>query len=80
MAYSRYVAPSSVESYRGIDSEFENIKDNTNIFSEVDILDGTPLLDIKPYVARFESRKKVKNGGIDKHFNKGRVLKRIKVR
>ena len=34
----------------------KKVKGNTIIFSEVDILDGTPLLDIKPYVAHFDSR------------------------
>ena len=41
-------------------------------FSEVDILDNTPLLDIKPYVSRFDVRKNVKNGWLDKHFEKNR--------
>ena len=28
----------------------------------VDMLDGTPLLDIKPYVPQFDIRENVKNG------------------
>ena len=32
---------------------------------DVDILDGTPLLDIKPYVARFESNEGVRSGWQD---------------
>lgn len=31
----------------------------------VDILDGTPLLDIKPYVAQFDHREEVKSGWVD---------------
>jgi tRNA-Thr(GGU) m(6)t(6)A37 methyltransferase TsaA len=31
----------------------------------VDILDGTPLLDIKPYVHQFDHRENVKNGWVD---------------
>ncbi len=31
----------------------------------VDILDGTPLLDIKPYVYRFDHRDEVKSGWVD---------------
>lgn len=31
----------------------------------VDILDGTPLLDIKPYVKQFDSREDVKSGRLD---------------
>ena len=33
----------------------ERIEDNGIIFSEVDMLDNTPLLDIKPYVSHFDS-------------------------
>ena len=29
---------------------------------DVDVLDGTPLLDIKPYVSRFDSRADSRNG------------------
>jgi len=32
---------------------------------DVDILDGTPLLDIKPYIARFDSRDNVHSGWQD---------------
>jgi tRNA-Thr(GGU) m(6)t(6)A37 methyltransferase TsaA len=32
---------------------------------DVDILDGTPLLDIKPYVARFDVREGVRCGWLD---------------
>lgn len=60
--------------------KFEKVKGNTITFSEVDILDGTPLLDIKPYVSHFDSRKNVKNGWIDKHFKSGRLPKRIKLK
>ena len=30
--------------------------------SEVDMLDGTPLLDIKPYVPQFDIKKDVRDG------------------
>ena len=29
---------------------------------DVDVLDGTPLLDIKPYISRFDHRENVRNG------------------
>lgn len=32
---------------------------------DLDILDGTPLLDIKPYIARFDSRDNVRSGWQD---------------
>ncbi|MFA6358033.1 MAG: SAM-dependent methyltransferase [Candidatus Omnitrophota bacterium] len=40
----------------------------TIIFSEVDILDKTPLLDIKPHVKYFDSRNNVRSGWVEKHF------------
>jgi len=60
--------------------KLEHVKKNTITFSEVDILDGTPLLDIKPYVSHFDSRENVKNGWLDKHFVKGKVPKRVKLK
>jgi tRNA (adenine37-N6)-methyltransferase len=41
------------------------IEDNILTIEDVDILDGTPLLDIKPYVARFDSREDVRSGWQD---------------
>jgi tRNA-Thr(GGU) m(6)t(6)A37 methyltransferase TsaA len=49
----------------------KKIRGSVITFSEVDILDGTPLLDIKPYVKYFDSRSNVKCGWIAKHFKKG---------
>jgi len=48
--------------------KLEKVKGCTITFSEVDMLDITPLLDIKPYVAHFDSRTRVKSGWIDRHF------------
>ena len=48
-----------------------SIEENRLHFSEVDILDGTPLLDIKPYVRQFDTRENVVCGWIDKHFENG---------
>jgi tRNA (Thr-GGU) A37 N-methylase len=42
-------------------------------FTEVDILDGTPLLDIKPYAKYFDSRDNVFSGWLDKHFKSGNI-------
>ena len=52
---------------------------NVITFSEVDILDGTPLLDIKPYVSHFDSRESVKNGWLEKHFKNGKIPERTKL-
>ena len=59
--------------------KLEKIVDNIVTFSEVDILDGTPLLDIKPYVSHFDSREDVKNGWLEKHFKSGKIPKRTKI-
>jgi tRNA-Thr(GGU) m(6)t(6)A37 methyltransferase TsaA len=56
--------------------KLEKVKDNIITFSEVDILDKTPLLDIKPYVKHFDGRDKVKNGWIEKHFKQYTKSKR----
>jgi tRNA (adenine37-N6)-methyltransferase len=56
--------------------KLKSVKGDLITFSEVDILDRTPLLDIKPYVKHFDSRDKVKNGWIDKHFKAGKTPKR----
>jgi len=46
-------------------------------FSEVDILDGTPVLDIKPYVKYFDVRDNVVSGWLDKHFKDGTIPERV---
>jgi tRNA-Thr(GGU) m(6)t(6)A37 methyltransferase TsaA len=48
--------------------KLEKVEGNVISFSEVDILDNTPLLDIKPYVKHFDFRKNVRSGWIDEHF------------
>jgi len=53
--------------------KIEKIEANKLYFSEVDVLDQTPLLDIKPYVKYFDSRKNVKCGWLDKHFKNGNI-------
>ena len=42
-----------------------SIDDCTLLVEDLDILDGTPLLDIKPYIARFDSRESVRSGWQD---------------
>jgi len=41
-------------------------------FTEVDVFDGTPVLDIKPYVKYFDNRDDVRSGWVDKHFANGK--------
>lgn len=57
-----------------------SIEGNILHFSEVDILDGTPLLDIKPYVKYFDSRDDVVSGWVDKHFEDGQAPDRTILR
>ena len=51
--------------------KLEGIEKNFVHFSEVDVLDGTPVLDIKPYVKQFDARNNTVSGWIDKHFKDG---------
>jgi tRNA-Thr(GGU) m(6)t(6)A37 methyltransferase TsaA len=50
-----------------------NITGNKIFFTEVDMIDGTPLLDIKPYVPHFDHREKAVGGWVDKHFLNGTI-------
>jgi tRNA-Thr(GGU) m(6)t(6)A37 methyltransferase TsaA len=56
--------------------KLESVKGNVVTFSEVDMLDKTPLLDIKPYMAQVDSRKNVGTGWAQKHLKKGGMPKR----
>jgi tRNA-Thr(GGU) m(6)t(6)A37 methyltransferase TsaA len=58
--------------------KLEKVKNNEITFSEVDMLDNTPLLDIKPFISHYDSRKNVKSGWLDKHFTRGRMPERLK--
>ena len=51
----------------------KSISGNRMYFTEVDVLDGTPLLDIKPYVKYFDCREDVISGWIDSHFENGNI-------
>jgi tRNA-Thr(GGU) m(6)t(6)A37 methyltransferase TsaA len=41
------------------------IEDNRLLIEDLDILDGTPLLDIKPYVPEFDHRTEVREGWLE---------------
>jgi len=49
------------------------INGNKVFFTGVDMLHGTPLLDIKPYVKYFDHRDNVKSGWVDQHFENGKI-------
>lgn len=57
--------------------KIKKIEDNRLYFSEVDMLDSTPLLDIKPYSKHFDCRENVVSGWIDKHFEDGNFQEKI---
>jgi len=44
------------------------IKENKLFFTGVDMLDGTPVIDIKPYVKQFDCRENAVSGWLEKHF------------
>lgn len=48
--------------------KIKRIMGNKMYFTEVDVLDESPLLDIKPYVKYFDSRDDVVSGWLDNHF------------
>jgi tRNA-Thr(GGU) m(6)t(6)A37 methyltransferase TsaA len=45
----------------------KEVHDNKIVFSNVDMLDGTPVIDIKPYVGEFERIKDPSFGWLEKH-------------
>ena len=46
------------------------IENNRLYIQAVDIIDGTPLLDIKPYVPEFDSEEDIKIGWLEKRVHK----------
>ena len=53
--------------------KINHIKDNKLYFTKVDMIDGTPLLDIKPYVKYFDNQEDVISGWLEKHFKNGKI-------
>lgn len=53
----------------------DKVEGTTLYIRDVDIVDGTPLLDIKPYVPEFDLREKFKRGWLDKNIHKLRKTK-----
>ncbi len=51
--------------------KIKRIEANKLYFTQVDMLDQTPVLDIKPYVKYFDTRDGVRSGWLDKHFKDG---------
>ncbi|MBC8527286.1 MAG: tRNA (N6-threonylcarbamoyladenosine(37)-N6)-methyltransferase TrmO [Candidatus Cloacimonetes bacterium] len=53
--------------------KIKSIKENKLYFTTVDVFDGTPVLDIKPYIKYFDEQKDVVCGWLDKHFKNGNI-------
>lgn len=53
----------------------ESIDDNIITFKGVDMIDGTPVLDIKPYVSFFDERQNTRSGWLEKHFKNGTITR-----
>ncbi len=53
--------------------KIKKIVANKIYFTEVDMLDNTPLLDIKPYVKHFDQREHSRSGWVEKHFSDGNI-------
>ena len=60
--------------------KIKSIKANKVYFTEVDMLDGTPLLDIKPYVKYFDNRDNAISGWLKKHFKKGNIPDKTRIK
>jgi len=48
----------------------DKIEGNILHIRDVDIINGTPLLDIKPYVPQFDKKEKIKTGWLEKNIYK----------
>lgn len=57
--------------------KIQKIQGNKLYFTEVDMIDETPLLDIKPYIKYFDSRENVVSGWLDKHFKNGKLPNKL---
>lgn len=44
---------------------------NRIYFTHVDMIDQTPVIDIKPYIYQFDHREQIKSGWLEKHFQNG---------
>ena len=60
--------------------KIKSIEANKVYFTEVDMLDGTPLLDIKPYVKYFDNRDNAISGWLEKHFKKGNIPDKTRIK
>jgi tRNA (adenine37-N6)-methyltransferase len=55
--------------------ELEKIKNDRLFVKSIDILDGSPVLDIKPYIPQFDVFETSKNGWLEKNVHKMKIKK-----
>jgi tRNA-Thr(GGU) m(6)t(6)A37 methyltransferase TsaA len=53
--------------------KIKRIQDNKLYFTQVDMIEGTPVLDIKPYVRFFDNMENAISGWLEKHFQNGKI-------
>ena len=57
--------------------KIKKIEKNRIYFTHVDMIDQTPVIDIKPYIHHFDEREKVTAGWLEKHFKNGKLPEKI---
>ncbi len=50
---------------------------NRLYFTHVDMVDQTPVIDIKPYIHHFDERENVTAGWLEKHFKNGKLPNKL---
>jgi tRNA-Thr(GGU) m(6)t(6)A37 methyltransferase TsaA len=60
--------------------KIKEIEGNKLYFTNVDMIDETPLLDIKPYIKYFDDREDIVCGWLEKHFKNGKIPKNTTIR
>ncbi len=53
----------------------ERVEGTTLHILDVDVVDGTPLLDVKPYVPHFDHRRQARIGWLEKRVGQGRSMR-----
>ena len=53
--------------------KIKRIQENKLYFTQVDMIQGTPVLDIKPYVRFFDNIENAISGWLEKHFKNGKI-------
>jgi tRNA-Thr(GGU) m(6)t(6)A37 methyltransferase TsaA len=53
--------------------KIKKIEHNRLYFTNVDMIDKTPVIDIKPYIHHFDYRENASMGWLEKHFENGTI-------